>query len=206
MAAPMENMNRLVKKKEEIEADIQALFEVLKSQKGVGMKEPLVDKDGFPRNDIDIHTVRTARHDINCLQNDHLAIMTEIEEELYKIHEVARANNPQRETMDTSDTSQMSVEMKERLSPFLEVNKVDDGSPASTAQLQEGDKILQFGSITAENFKSLQDIASVVQHSKGKPLTLTVSRSNTDLRLSLTPNTWSGKGLLGCNIVPLKKS
>lgn len=30
------------------------------------MKEPLVDKDGFPRNDIDIHTVRTARHDINC--------------------------------------------------------------------------------------------------------------------------------------------
>ena len=31
MAAPMENMNRLVKKKEEIEADIQALFEVLKS-------------------------------------------------------------------------------------------------------------------------------------------------------------------------------
>lgn len=66
--------------------------------------------------------------------------MTEIEEELYKIHEVARANNPQRETMDTTDAS-MSVEMKERLSPFLEVNKVDDGSPASTAVNNTSNKI-----------------------------------------------------------------
>jgi 26S proteasome non-ATPase regulatory subunit 9 len=38
-------------------------------QRGVGMSEPLVDKDGYPRNDIDVYSVRKARHDINCMYN-----------------------------------------------------------------------------------------------------------------------------------------
>ena len=33
--------------------------------------------------------------------------------------------------------------------------------------LQVDDELLQFGSVTTENFSSLQDIAAVVQHSKG---------------------------------------
>lgn len=35
-------------------------------QKGVGMNEPLVDAEGFPRDDIDLYQVRTARHNIIC--------------------------------------------------------------------------------------------------------------------------------------------
>lgn len=35
-------------------------------QKGVGMHEPLVDAEGFPRADIDVYQVRTARHNIIC--------------------------------------------------------------------------------------------------------------------------------------------
>lgn len=35
-------------------------------QKGVGMHEPLVDAEGFPRSDIDLYQVRTARHNIIC--------------------------------------------------------------------------------------------------------------------------------------------
>lgn len=34
-------------------------------------------------------------------------------------------------------------------------------------KLQVGDEILKFGSITSQNFQSLQDIAAIVQHSKG---------------------------------------
>lgn len=37
-------------------------------QKGVGMNEPLVDADGYPRADVDIYQVRTARHNIICKQ------------------------------------------------------------------------------------------------------------------------------------------
>lgn len=35
-------------------------------QNNVGMHEPLVDAEGFPRNDIDLYQVRTARHKIIC--------------------------------------------------------------------------------------------------------------------------------------------
>lgn len=35
-------------------------------QKGVGMNEPLVDCEGYPRSDVDLYQVRTARHNIVC--------------------------------------------------------------------------------------------------------------------------------------------
>jgi len=36
-------------------------------QKSVGMDEPLIDVEGFPRADIDIYSVRHARHQIICM-------------------------------------------------------------------------------------------------------------------------------------------
>ena len=35
-------------------------------QKGVGIDGPLVDKEGYPRADIDVYAVRHARHRIAC--------------------------------------------------------------------------------------------------------------------------------------------
>lgn len=35
-------------------------------QKGIGMNEPLVDCEGYPRADVDLYQVRTARHNIVC--------------------------------------------------------------------------------------------------------------------------------------------
>lgn len=35
-------------------------------QKGIGMNEPLVDCEGYPRSDVDLYQVRTARHNIVC--------------------------------------------------------------------------------------------------------------------------------------------
>lgn len=65
--------------------------------------------------------------------------------------------------------------------------------------------MLQFGSITQKNFQGLQNIGTVVQHSKGKPLQMRVDRNGTEVNISLTPQTWSGRGLLGCNIVPVTR-
>ena len=36
--------------------------------------ENLIDQEGFPRNDIDLVAVRTARNKHACLQNDHKGI------------------------------------------------------------------------------------------------------------------------------------
>lgn len=35
-------------------------------QSGVGMTGPLIDEEGYPRNDIDVYSVRTTRHEIIC--------------------------------------------------------------------------------------------------------------------------------------------
>ncbi|MEE6504003.1 hypothetical protein FKM82_005042 [Ascaphus truei] len=71
--------------------------------------------------------------------------------------------------------------------------------------LQAGDEIIEFGSVNTSNFQTLQNIAVVVQHSEGKPLSVTVIRVGKKVHLGLTPQRWSGKGLLGCNIIPLKR-
>uniref|UniRef100_A0ABI7Z136 Nas2 N-terminal domain-containing protein n=1 Tax=Felis catus TaxID=9685 RepID=A0ABI7Z136_FELCA len=58
------DIQELIRRKEEIEAQIKANYDVLESQKGVGMSEPLVDCEGYPRSDVDLYQVRTARHNI----------------------------------------------------------------------------------------------------------------------------------------------
>ena len=64
------------------------------------------------------------------LQNDHKALMKEIEEELYKIHAEAklRKGEPMEEGQGSSDAA-----VAERLSPLATIDRVDNGSPASQA-------------------------------------------------------------------------
>ena len=35
---------------------------------GVGLRDPLVDEEGYPRSDVDLYTVRGLRHQHACLQ------------------------------------------------------------------------------------------------------------------------------------------
>lgn len=69
------------------------------------MDEPLVDSEGFPRNDIDVMQVRTARSKIRSkirpersslltslslfvsgLENDAMNVMMEMESKLHELH------------------------------------------------------------------------------------------------------------------------
>ncbi|XP_066270122.1 26S proteasome non-ATPase regulatory subunit 9-like [Branchiostoma lanceolatum] len=191
-----DDVKKLMARKDEIEEEIKTWQEVLESQKGVGMSGPLVDTEDFPRSDIDVYQVRTARHNIICLQNDHKAIMREIEEGLHHLHAQAREKG-QGEKMD------VRPENTDKLEPFARVDNVAAGGPASTAGLQVGDLVLQFGSVTPGNFTGLQNIAQVVQHSEGKTVPVKVLRGENTMNLGLRPQRWSGRGLLGCNIVPV---
>ena len=60
---------------------------MLDSEADVGMNGPLIDNEGYPRNDIDIVKVRTARQKIICLMNDHKEIMKKISDALECIHQ-----------------------------------------------------------------------------------------------------------------------
>nr|XP_058896706.1 26S proteasome non-ATPase regulatory subunit 9 isoform X2 [Kogia breviceps] len=201
------DIQELIRRKEEIEAQIKANYDVLESQKGIGMSEPLVDCEGYPRADVDLYQVRTARHNIVCLQNDHKAVMKQVEEALHQLH----AHDKEKQARDLAEARKEAVSHglghSQGLSPaqaFATVNGVSPGSPASIAGLQVDDEIVEFGSVNTQNFQSLQNIGSVVQHSEG-PLNVTVIRRGEKYQLRLVPTRWAGKGLLGCNIIPLQR-
>ncbi|XP_074653038.1 26S proteasome non-ATPase regulatory subunit 9-like [Tubulanus polymorphus] len=194
-------LKELMNKKESIESDIKELSEVLETQQNVGMDGPLVNEERYPRSDIDVYSVRHARHQIICLQNDLKAVMKEIEENLHKLHAEAREK-----TVDSGEEQRMEIGASSQdLNAFARVDRVDEGSPASQSGLRVDDKLLEFGSVNSTNFQSLQNVATVVQHGKGRPLNVTVIRNTEVVHLALTPNTWTGRGLLGCNIVPITR-
>ncbi|KAH9368217.1 hypothetical protein HPB48_009566 [Haemaphysalis longicornis] len=143
---------------------------------GVGMDEPLVDNDGFPRSDIDVYKVRHARHQIICLLNDHKALMKDVERALHDHHAQISRNG----AGETREEQELIAE---------------NGSPAQTAGLMSGDKIVKFGSVSAGNFRDVMDVAAV-------PVNLYVKRGSSTVPVVLTPKPWHGRGLLGCAIVP----
>lgn len=68
------------------------------------------------------------------LQNDYKDIMKEIEEGLYKIH--AEVRQKQAESPPEDTPSSPSEDVLSRLSPFLVIDKVDEGSPAHTCVIE----------------------------------------------------------------------
>lgn len=56
---------KLIQDKDRIEGEIREQTAILETN-NVGMDDPLVDAEGFPRNDIDVYKVRHARHRIIC--------------------------------------------------------------------------------------------------------------------------------------------
>lgn len=57
---------KFMEEKDKIEREIQELNLILETNGNVGMHEPLVDAEGYPRTDIDVFRVRHARHRIIC--------------------------------------------------------------------------------------------------------------------------------------------
>ncbi|NXU34956.1 PSMD9 ATPase, partial [Drymodes brunneopygia] len=196
------DVQQLVRRKDEIEAQIKACYELLEGESasgmedrsGVGMHEPLVDAEGFPRADIDLYQVRTARHNIICLQNDHKAVMKQVEEALHKLHAREKEKHARDEAEALAEARSQNQSLPQA---FAKVNAVTPGSPASVSGLQVDDEIVEFGSVNVNNFQNLQNIATVVQHSEGRPLSVTVIRGGRRVHVGLTPKRWAGKGLLG---------
>jgi len=195
--ATKEQVLDLIKKKEALEKELADLNAVLSSQ-NVGMTEPLVDEEGFPRSDIDVYQVRHARSNISRKKNDLKDLMKQIEECLHSLHGQARDGIGSNEGTDSADPLQ-----RPNLEPFAKVLVVCEGSPAAEARIKVGDLISKFGSVDADNFESLATISKVVENSANRPLAVLLIRNGEQMQVSLTPKVWSGKGLLGFKIRPV---
>ncbi|KAH8388510.1 hypothetical protein KR093_008211 [Drosophila rubida] len=203
-------LERLMAAKADLEAQISRNGEILAANDNVGMTGPLIDSEGFPRNDIDIFQVRQARQTIICLQNDYKELMNQIQTELNKYHAEIATTDP--ELVNRASALELNSDNKRGaggavLIPvdtrvLVIVNLVSPNSPAEEAGLHVGDKILRFGSVNGNNFRdNLAQIGELVRNMQNQNVQLKIKREQQLLDLVLVPKTWTGRGLLGCNIV-----
>jgi len=201
---PREHARALMSQKENIEAELDAQFSILKANNS-DMTMPLVDREGFPRADLDIYAIRHARRRINELRNDYKDAMNEIEKALQAVYDPSTvAPLP---TISEGVTQRNRTEDVESLSAFARVDGVAPNSPAAEAGLRREDLIVKFGSLTRSSFTatSLQPLADLVSVNENREIQVIVSRSGEIITIQLIPrNGWGGRGMLGCHIIPHK--
>lgn len=82
----------LEEKRSGIEKELISITEILDAMNGSpGLKAPLVDREGFPRDDVDIFEVRKLRNRHALLVTDHKNMTKIIEQKLYGLHNSFKA-------------------------------------------------------------------------------------------------------------------
>jgi len=189
---PINDMQDLSARKAAIEAEIQVQHDILKSN-NADFSTPLVDSEGFPRADLDVWAVRTARVRVIELRNDYKAILDEISVTLQAVYARQEAG-----ASETTVEEEVQAEV-----PWLRVNGVQPGSPAAVAGLQREDLIVAFGLLTASSSSSLQSLATLVSTREDQEINIKILRSDEIKTLVLIPKKGpTGRVTLGCHIVP----
>ncbi|BEI85476.1 hypothetical protein CcaverHIS002_0508770 [Cutaneotrichosporon cavernicola] len=181
-------------------------------QHGASMETALVDPEGYPRGDIDVYAIRHARAALVRLYNDRDEVIRRLATALESAFQVdpsvpqpqpqSQSQSQSQSRLPASANGHRDVPETWPDRPVARVNSVAPSSPAADAGLTPGDIIYSFSGITAASEGGMQAIGAVVQRSEGQTLTLLVLRGNERKMLHLTPRAWSGRGLLGCHILP----
>uniref|UniRef100_A0A7E4ZZD0 26S proteasome non-ATPase regulatory subunit 9 n=1 Tax=Panagrellus redivivus TaxID=6233 RepID=A0A7E4ZZD0_PANRE len=183
---------KLLDERDALDRELDDLLQVLKDNK-VDMTSELVDAEGFPRNDIDVYSVRDARVKIIRLQNDRAALSKQLEDHISQIHSDPAANSAESDAPVVHRTTNR---------PFLQIAGVADGSPADEGGLKANDLIVQFGTLHGDNYTGLEQVKAMMQDSVGKTLKATILREHHVHRLTFQPRQWSGNGVFGAGFVP----
>ena len=77
------SLKQLDDKRLNLEAEATGIKGELVSM-GAGVTDPLVDKEGFPRADVDVYRARELRGRLAVINTDHKEVMNRIEEEVLK--------------------------------------------------------------------------------------------------------------------------
>lgn len=246
----------LMKEREGIEAEMSAIIESLTAAGQPGLSGNLVDSEGFPRADVDIHNVRTRRHKLACLRTDLSVINNKIEKLLHEalkppphgevVEEAPESNGAGSSSaaatataagssatsgVSGADGQESANSEPPRRTPvrvvrpsFAAVDEVTPDSPAATAGLIVGDAIISFGAVSLRSFTTPQAamgaLPGLLREHEGREIDVSISRAidasqgpaaaaaaaageREQFELKLTPQRWSGNGLLGCHVVAL---
>ena len=222
-----EKLLEMNRSREAMESDIKDIVDFLQSPQPSGaipgLKGNLVDEEGFPRADMDIHMIRIQRNRLAHLQTDHSGKMKEIEamlKELQKVFqslsEITLPNAPEPSESSVASLSlspstkdeekEAQDEQPEVLAhPYAKVHEVTPNSPSNRAGLKPGDKIVKFGTVVkgVGGLPDLHRTAAYARENENKTVEIIVMRGSTVKRIALVPSSdWGGPGLLGCHLVP----
>lgn len=191
-----EEIAALAEKRRATEATVAEALEYLRGTP-VGMTEPLVDAEGFPRDDCDLYAVRQARQTVICGRNDLRDIEEELGEKLFTLMEggreeaaaqiarddAAKAQQQQQQSAAASGTAPAAdpavmrmIEMLSALPPILTVAAVEPGSPAHDGGLRAGYRVYQYADLNAGNVRQigLPAVAARTQEHEGRALSVWV--------------------------------
>jgi 26S proteasome non-ATPase regulatory subunit 9 len=210
LRAELRELNR---QREAMETELAALSDALSADNMGGVSGALIDREGFPRADIDVHGTRTMRHRLACLNTDHRALMQLLETKLHALHMAAAGEGPARVNA-TAPRNVAAIPMSPDLShipnggadsmvSFARLASVTVGGPAAMAGLRVQDELVRYGHIDATNHDNLRAVARLTSRSEGGYIPLTVRRHSTMVEVTLAPQRWEGPGLLGCHLVPM---
>jgi len=178
--------------------------------------EPLVDEEGYPRGDIDIVSVVHDRKQLKELQNDHKAIMKEMEGGLHRLHALDRRHgdfennvSAQRSVHVDAEASMCTVDAvtaaPDPHRSFALVDEVSENSPGSDAGLRPGDEVVACNHVTFETPNALQVFSRLVTDAakESEELCVRVKRGEFIMAVVLKPSEgWGGRGVLGVHLVP----
>ncbi|KDO59456.1 hypothetical protein CISIN_1g026990mg [Citrus sinensis] len=179
----------LMEKRSALEADMNAIIDRLSQSNGPGLSGNLVDSEGFPRTDIDIHLVRSERRrlagDDGGSNNQNPSILGTVQS--------ASFNN----AVPRNSPAAMDVDVIIRR-PFAVIDEITDASPAAEDGLQLGDQVLKFGTVEAGD-NLLERLAAEGRKNQGNAVPVVIMRQGGLINLAVTPRPWQGRGLLGCH-------
>jgi 26S proteasome regulatory subunit N4 len=214
----------LMKERDSMEAEMSALIALLTAPGAPGLAGNLVDAEGFPRADVNIHEVRTQRNRLACLRTDHKVATDKIEALLHEVlapggadAAAATAGPPPAAAPVVEEVAEAPLVPRVRVTrpAFAAVDEVSAGSPASAAGLAVGDRVVAFGAISLRTMPNAEAamgaLPGCLQEHEGRSVTIAVSRAVVApgvepgerelVELQLTPERWGGPGLLGCHVV-----
>ena len=219
-----EELLQLDKEKRKLEEKITELTEYLTGPGMPGVDGSLIDREGFPIAGLDLVSIRTARHELICKQNDLKNLMEKIEKKMITYFEEINNNKMEEEDSKEEDkninsnikeeasTGAFSEDQKninkpkqELKEPFAKILSVENGSPAEEAGLKAEDSIINFNGILYKgvSHNPLMTLSEIVKNKIGEEIPISVVRKNNEnilivVNLKIVPHTWKGRGVLGC--------
>lgn len=207
-------LSALIAQRESLEMEANAIGLELKSpglngEPPAGIKDPLVDSEGFPRGDIDLYRVRAQRKRLAEINTDYKTLMKRLEESMLALYQSFPSDNrltatgPKVEDKAPGESTTAFV-AESTVTPFAQLDEILAGSPAYAAGIMEGDLLLAFGHIVSTTPDRLKAIAQLVGENVNKEIVLKVRREGElVVEVTITPTTWGGRGLLGCHLTPI---